>query len=134
MVHLPQTRLDWHCLWERTGDAHATQVGTIAARCIVRDVMWEGEWKMQKCLSCGGTIRNVETSCFLCGTAVPPTKHKVSFHDRFRTIVKFAFVASSVMTVASLFFSIGPGFTKCFVATLVLTLVKSSAEQMSASQ
>jgi len=89
---------------------------------------------MQKCASCSGTLRNDETTCFICGTAVPPRVKKATLADRFRTFTKYAFIFSSVLTVASLFFSFTPSFTKCVVATLVLSLVKSSADQMSESQ
>jgi hypothetical protein len=35
-----------------------------------------------------------------------------------------------VMTIASIFTDFTPSFTKCSVATLILGLTKSSAEQM----
>lgn len=90
---------------------------------------------MQKCVSCSGTLRSDETTCFICGTAVAPKNQTVSFHDRFRTVVKFLFLFSTVLTIASLFFGeYTPSFVKCSVATLVLKLVYSSANQMSSSQ
>ncbi len=89
---------------------------------------------MQRCVSCSGTLRNDETSCFICGTPVPPAVKKTTLADRFRTFTKVAFLLSSALTVASLFFSFTPSFTKCVVATLVLSLVNRSAEQMRQSQ
>ena len=89
---------------------------------------------MQRCASCNGTLLREETKCFLCGTEVPPLKTAVPFHERFRKVIKACFIFSACLTVLSLFFSFTPSFSKCLVATLTLLLVKSSADQMSASQ
>jgi hypothetical protein len=89
---------------------------------------------MSKCESCHGSIRKGETACFLCGTAVPPERAAVTLKDRFRIGVKFAFIGSGILTVASLFTDYAPPFIKCFLATLILLLVKNSADQMSESQ
>jgi hypothetical protein len=89
---------------------------------------------MNKCGSCNGSLKEGETSCFQCDTPVPPKEKKVSIQQRFRTVIKVVFVVSAVMTVASLFFDFTPSFTKCMVATMILGLVKSSAQQMSESE
>jgi hypothetical protein len=89
---------------------------------------------MTKCASCSGSLRDEETKCFLCGTPVPPKRTKVTMPDRFRQVINITFIVSAIMTVASLFFDFTPSFIKCMVATLILGLVKSSAEQMSQSQ
>ena len=85
---------------------------------------------MTKCVSCNGSLCEGETVCFLCDTPVPPSKTKVTIPERFLTVIKITFILSAIMTVASLFFSFTPSFTKCIVATMVLGLAKSSADQM----
>jgi hypothetical protein len=89
---------------------------------------------MNKCGSCNGSLKDDETSCFQCDTPVPPKVTKVSLQQRFRTVIKVTLVLSAIMTVASLFFDFTPSFIKCVVATMILALVKSSAEQMSQSE
>ncbi len=89
---------------------------------------------MTKCSSCHGTLRNGETSCFICGVAVPPERAKTSLMDRFRVAIKVAFIFSGLLTIASLFTDLTPSFVKCLLATVILMLVKSSADQMAESQ
>jgi len=89
---------------------------------------------MSKCRNCSGTLRNGETSCFICGSPVPPEKRQVTFRDRFRTGVKIGFFFCGGLTIASLFSDMGPSFVKSLVATLILMLVKSSADQMAETQ
>ena len=89
---------------------------------------------MIKCSSCNGTLLNDETTCFVCGTPVPQLKAKKPFVDRCRTLLKIAFIASGVLTLASLFTDYTPSFVKCLVTTVVLMLVKSSADQMAESK
>ena len=89
---------------------------------------------MMKCESCHGTIKNGEAACFICGTPVPAKRGVVTMKDRFRTAVKYAFFLSGILTVASLFTDYAPPFIKCFLATLILLLVKNSADQMSESR
>jgi hypothetical protein len=75
-----------------------------------------------------------ETRCFLCGSAVPPDRTKVTLRERFSSGVKVALIFSCLLTVASLFTDFTPSFTKCMVSTLVLGLVKNSANQMAANR
>jgi hypothetical protein len=90
---------------------------------------------MNKCMTCSGTLRKEETTCFICGTPVPVVHVKKPLRERFRLGVKIAFFFSAFLTVASIFVgNYTPSFTKCLVATLILMLVKSSADQMSESQ
>ena len=85
---------------------------------------------MMKCQSCHGTLKNGETECFICGTAVPPEREVVTLRDRFRSLVKYAFFFSCILTVASLFTDYVPPFLKCAISTGLLLLVKNSADQM----
>lgn len=85
---------------------------------------------MTKCVTCHGILQKTETKCFLCGTEVPPEKQKVSYQERFVSVVKVALAVSSAITVLSLFTDWVPSFVKCFIATAILGLVKNSATQM----
>jgi hypothetical protein len=87
---------------------------------------------MTHCESCNGLLRNDEVKCYRCDAPVIPRfTTKVSANDRFRTGLKIAFILSALMTAAHLFVSFNPSFTVCLVVTIVLMLVKSSADQMS---
>ena len=88
------------------------------------------DWAVTKCVTCHGTMHKSEKTCFMCGSDVPPDPDKVTLQQRFFTVVKVGLIVSSVMTVASLFFDFTPSFTKCMVATMILGLVKNSAQQM----
>jgi len=85
---------------------------------------------MIHCLQCNASLRPEEEICYGCGTAVPQKHLKPSFGQRFQAIVKVLFVASAVLTVASLFTDYVPGFAKCFGAMVILYFVKNSADQM----
>jgi hypothetical protein len=89
---------------------------------------------MTHCESCNGLLRNNEVKCYRCDTPVTPRVATVSANDRFRTALKIAFILSGLATVAHIFVSFDPSFTVCLVVTIVLMLVKSSADQMSQSK
>jgi hypothetical protein len=83
-----------------------------------------------RCVTCDGTLSKTETSCLTCGTEVDKNPNRVTLQERVCSWLKVALILSSVMTVASIFTDFTPSFTKCSVATLILGLTKSSAEQM----
>ena len=83
---------------------------------------------MEHCLQCNSTLMPQEKECFTCGSAVPEKNPKTAFSDRFQTAVKFLFIGSAIMTAVSLFTDLS--FFKCFAATVVLFLVKNSADNM----
>jgi hypothetical protein len=86
---------------------------------------------MMRCRNCNGSLQKEETKCYVCGTELAVDPSKVTARDRFRSGVKVGFYFSAVLTVASLFLSdYTPSFTKCLTATVILLLVKSSADQM----
>jgi hypothetical protein len=87
-------------------------------------------WTVTKCSACHGTMQKDEARCFLCGTAVGPDPNKVTLQQRFAMVVKVALIVSALMTVASIFTDFTPSFIKCAVTTVVLGLVKNSAQQM----
>jgi hypothetical protein len=83
---------------------------------------------MEHCLQCNATLTPEEKECFTCGSAVPEKNPRTAFSDRFQTAVKVLFIVSAIMTAVSLFTDIS--FLKCFAATVVLFLVKNSADNM----
>jgi hypothetical protein len=87
---------------------------------------------MTHCESCNGLLRNNEVKCYRCDAPVIQRfSTKVSANDRFRTVLTIAFILSGLMTAAHIFVSFDPSFVICLVVTIVLMLVKSSADQMS---
>ena len=87
---------------------------------------------MEHCLQCNSTLKPEEKECYSCGSAVPERNPKPTFSQRFQTAVKFLFIGSAAMTAVSLFTDMS--FFKCFAATLVLFLVKNSADHMCESK
>jgi hypothetical protein len=87
---------------------------------------------MDKCMECNSTLAKGETACFTCGSAVRDVKKEgTSFAERFASLVHVMFIVSIVMLAASLLpLPFTPPFTKSLIATLVLLIVKSSADQM----
>ncbi|MGD1098075.1 MAG: hypothetical protein ABSB35_39565 [Bryobacteraceae bacterium] len=91
---------------------------------------WKPQFMLDRCLDCNASLKKEETECFACGAAVKSQRSGSSFGQRFATVLKYGFIGSAVLTVASLFFDATPSFGKCITATLVLLLAKSSADQM----
>jgi hypothetical protein len=87
---------------------------------------------MERCLQCNSTLTATEKDCFTCGSSVPEKNPKPHFSERFQSVVKFLFIGSAIMMVASLFTDIS--FVKTFAATVVLFLVKNSADNMCESK
>jgi len=85
---------------------------------------------MIRCLDCNSTLTKEETACFTCGATVKLVSAQMVFGERFASFLKFAFLGSGVLTIASLFFDATPSFAKCLTTTVVLLFVRSSAEQM----
>jgi hypothetical protein len=75
-------------------------------------------------------LHKTEVKCFMCGTAVVADPNKIPLLQRCCSALKVGVIFSSILTVASIFTDFTPSFTKCSVATLILGLAKSSAEQM----
>jgi hypothetical protein len=87
---------------------------------------------MERCLQCNSTLTVTEKECFTCGSTVPEKNPKASFSERFQSAVKFLFIGSAIMMVVSLFTDLS--FIKTFAATVVLFLVKNSADHMCESK
>jgi hypothetical protein len=87
---------------------------------------------MEHCLQCNSTLAPQEKECFTCGSAVQERNPKPNFGQRFQSLVKFLFIGSAIMMVVSVFTDLS--FTKTFAATVVLFLVKNSADNMCESK
>jgi hypothetical protein len=83
-----------------------------------------------RCVTCDGSLHKTEMTCLMCGTNVVVNPNKVTIRQRFCSGLKVGVIFSAVLTVASLFTDFTPSFIKCSVATLILGLAKSSADQM----
>jgi MFS superfamily sulfate permease-like transporter len=85
---------------------------------------------MTRCLSCNGILKSKEKSCYGCGTAAVEVKRNGG--NRFASFVTALFIASALLTVASMFAYFSdrtPPFSACLAATVVLMFVKRSADQ-----
>jgi hypothetical protein len=87
---------------------------------------------MPACLNCGGRLCKGDTKCFTCEA---PAEPKASPRDanlgRARVILMILFLVCLVLTIVSIFTDVGPSFTKCAAATVILHFVRTSAVQMS---
>jgi hypothetical protein len=89
---------------------------------------------MQRCRTCEATMTPTELTCISCGTPVPPDKPKFDARARLFGFIKYFMFACAAMTVLSLFMNVGPSFMTCAIMTLVLGLVRSSADEMMVDQ
>ncbi|MCU1337951.1 MAG: hypothetical protein JWO19_3532 [Bryobacterales bacterium] len=89
---------------------------------------------MQRCKQCETPIAKSDTACVNCGESVAPVKKKTDFRKKFGKLVTVMFILSAVLTVVALFTSYVGSFIICLSATIVLLMVKKSADEMSSSQ
>ncbi len=85
---------------------------------------------MEKCRDCNSILKKEETVCYACGSPVERKDGKLGFAGYLLKTVTFMMYGSAALTAASLFVSFTPPFAKCGIATLILGIVKSSADQM----
>jgi hypothetical protein len=85
---------------------------------------------MNRCRECHAVMTKTETVCLGCGSQLEVSSKMDHVTGGFRSVINVLFIASAIMTVASVFFDATPPFSKCLVSTLVLLVVKSSAGQM----
>jgi hypothetical protein len=97
---------------------------------IFQGVVYTGTSLMEKCLDCNSTLTKTETACYACGAAVKRKEEGAGIAGNMVRVVNVLLVVSGLLTLASIFFSFTPPFMKCGFATLILGIVKSSAEQM----
>jgi hypothetical protein len=85
---------------------------------------------MNRCRECNATMTKTETTCLGCGSELEVETRTDRIGGRFRVVIKILFLASAVLTIASLFVDATPPFSRCAITTLVLLVVMSSANQM----
>jgi uncharacterized membrane protein HdeD (DUF308 family) len=85
---------------------------------------------MEKCVDCNSILTKQETVCYSCGSAVQRKEQGPGIAGSLVRVINVLLVVSGLLTLASIFFSFTPPFMKCGFATLILGIVKSSADQM----
>jgi hypothetical protein len=88
------------------------------------------ELVMTRCLQCEATMTAEEMNCINCGASKKPKSEKTGGRYRFRQAVTIMFFASALLSLVALFTDYGPPFMTSIAVTLVLLLVKSSADEM----
>jgi hypothetical protein len=84
---------------------------------------------MNHCRECHATMTKTETVCISCGSALEQDTGHDKVGRSLMFVVTIILGLSCAMTIASLFVD-GLHFTRCAPATLVLTIVRSSAQEM----
>ena len=86
---------------------------------------------MEKCRDCNSSIMTGELVCYNCGATVKVQETRQTiFGKRFLSFMNVAFIASALLTVASIFVDFTPPFLRCMSLTSILLLIRSSAAQM----
>jgi putative copper export protein len=89
---------------------------------------------MQRCKQCETTLAKTDLACVNCGELVQSDKPKTGFRTHFGKLVTVLFILSAVLSVVALFTNYVGSFITCLAVTIVLLMVKKSADEMSSSQ
>ena len=89
---------------------------------------------MQRCKQCESPLAKTDVSCVHCGELVNPVKPKADLRGRFGKVVTVLFILSAVLTLVALFTNYVGSFITCLAVTIVLLMVKKSADEMSSSE
>ena len=87
---------------------------------------------MTRCLSCNGILKSQEKSCFGCGELVVEIKSNKG--KSFSSFISALFIASLLLTGASLFTDRTPPFAACSAASVVLLFVKRAADEFTSQE
>jgi len=79
-------------------------------------------------------LAKTAASCISCGELIHVTAPKSNLKKRFGKVVTVLFIISSALTLVALFTSYVGSFMTCLGATIVLLMVKKSADEMSSSE
>ena len=85
---------------------------------------------MNRCRDCHAIMTPNETECLACGAATERRTGADQVSSGFVFLLTILFFISAAITVASLFFDATPPFSRCVVCTVILLVVRSSAQQM----
>jgi putative copper export protein len=89
---------------------------------------------MQRCKQCESSLAKGDTACVNCGELVKPVKPKANLRQRFGKLVTVLFILSAALTLVALFTSYVGSFVTLLATTIVLLMVKKSADEMSSSE
>ena len=89
---------------------------------------------MQRCKQCDSPVAKIDVTCVNCGDLVNEVKSKTNLRPHFGKLVTILFIISAALTVVALFTSYVGSFITCLAVTIVLLMVKKSADEMSSSQ
>jgi hypothetical protein len=89
---------------------------------------------MQRCKQCESALAKSDVACVHCGELVNPVKPKTNMRGKFGKLVTVLFILSAVLSVVALFTNYVGSFVTCLAVTIVLLMVKKSADEMSSSQ
>ena len=89
---------------------------------------------MQRCKQCESPIAKCDAACVNCGELVNPVKAKRDYRQKFGKVVTGLFILSAGLTVVALFTNYVGSFITLLATTIVLLMVKKSADEMSSSQ
>lgn len=89
---------------------------------------------MQRCRQCESALAKTDVTCVHCGELVNPVKPKTDLRARFGKLVTVLFIISAVLSLVALFTNYVGSFVTCVAVTIVLLMVKKSADEMSSSQ
>ena len=90
---------------------------------------------MQRCKQCESPVAKGDVNCINCGDLVnSPVESKPNFRQHFGKIVTGLFILSAALTVVALFTNYVGSFITLLATTIVLLMVKKSADEMSSSQ
>lgn len=87
---------------------------------------------MEHCMQCNSTLAKDERICWACNSAVPEKNPKTTLHSRFQSLINGLFILFAMLSVAALLTPAGytPSFMKCVAGLLVISLVRSSIQNM----
>lgn len=88
---------------------------------------------MQRCKQCEAPIAKCDAACVNCGEVVNAVVKK-DYRQKFGKVVTVMFILSAALTVVALFTSYVGSFITLLATTIVLLMVKKSADEMSSSQ
>ena len=85
---------------------------------------------MTRCLTCNSLLTKEETVCIGCGTKVHEEESAPGIAETLSKAIDMLFWVSGVTTVACLFVPGTPPVSRPLIVTVVLGLIKRSAEGM----
>ena len=89
---------------------------------------------MERCKQCESSLAKTDLTCVNCGEPVHSVKPKNNLRQHFGKVVTGLFALSAGLTVVALFTNYVGSFITLLATTIILLMVKKSADEMSSSQ